>query len=100
MRDIKGDDRLRAYFSGVVEFLKSASTEERHLKLDELTSIDVSLITRFGFTDMAMFELSLSRGTKLPILTDELELTLFAAGKIPIIKFEHIRTASISASLA
>lgn len=100
IRDVKGNEKLLAYFGGVIKFFKSASTEERHLELGRLVNIDIHLITQFGFTDMAMFELSRSKGTKMPILTDDLRLAVFAGTRIPIIKFEYIRSSSLSASLA
>lgn len=51
--------------------------------------MEIEIIGRFGFTDMTMFELS--HQTQMPIITDELSFYTYSYGKVPIIKFEHIK---------
>lgn len=84
--DIYGD-KLTHYLLTVIKFLKSA--EERHQKSDCLWGMELKVIGEYGFTDMTMFELS--RQTNMPILTDELPFYIYSYGKVPIIKFEHIK---------
>jgi hypothetical protein len=80
-------DKLLPYLKTVIKFLQDA--EEHHQKLDCLFGMELSVISRYGFTDMTIFELS--KQTKMPILTDELPFYTYSYGKVPIIKFEHIK---------
>jgi rRNA-processing protein FCF1 len=87
-KEIK-DERFLAYLRSVIEFLKSA--EERHQAADCLWGMPLEILGRFGFTDMTIFELA--RTTKMPILTDEIALYGYSyEQKVPVIKFEYIKS--------
>lgn len=79
-------EKLISYLQTIIKFLKSV--DEQHQRLDCLWGMELEIISRYGFTDMTMYELS--RQTKLPILTDDLQFYLYSYGKIPIIKFADI----------
>jgi len=81
------DEKLSHYLQTVINFLKVA--EERHQKSDCLWGMELSVISKYGFTDMTMFELS--KQTQMPILTDDLPFYNYSYYKVPIIKFEHIK---------
>lgn len=86
-------ERLYFYFQNVLEFLKSARTEEQELKISHLLDMDFKVVADFGFTDMAMFQLS--KETQMPILTDEVSLHAFLIGhNIPTINFQNVIHAS------
>lgn len=81
-------EKLLFYIETVIKFLKSV--EERHQKTDCLWGLELKIISKFGLTDLTMFELS--KQTKMPILTDELPFYTYAySNRVPIIKFEHIK---------
>lgn len=89
-REIKGE-KCFLYFQKIIEILQS--TEENYLPLKELFLVDVKVISDYGFTDMALFELS--KKSRIPILTDDLRLYNYSKKQIPIIKFEHIRSSEM-----
>ena len=80
-------NKLNDYLQIVIKFLKRA--EERHQQTNCLWGMELSVIGKYGFTDMTLFELS--KQTKMQILTDEMPLYVYSQNKIPIIKFGHIK---------
>lgn len=79
--------KLLSYIKTVILFLKKA--EERHQKSDCIWGMELEILGKYGFTDMTMFELA--KQTNMPILTDEHPLYGYSYGRVPIIKFEHIK---------
>lgn len=80
-------DKLIEYLRVIIRFIES--TEERYQKRDCLCGMELSVVGRYGFTDMTMFELS--RQTKMPIITDDSKLYMYLYKRTPIINFECMR---------
>jgi len=90
-------DKLIHYLQAVVRFLESV--EERYQKSNCLCGMELEVIGKYGLTDMTMFELS--KKTRMPILTDDLKLYNYSyAKKVPIIKFEYIKSQQYQSILA
>lgn len=93
-RDIK-NEKLNSYIKAVVVFLSHSSVSERNVELKKIISIEVSCISNFGFTDMAIFELSKSEN--MPFITDDSQFYQFAVSKaVPCIKFKIIKNADLN----
>lgn len=87
-------EKRMLYLQAVVKVLSVA--EEHYQACECLWGMELEVIREYGFTDMTMFELS--KKTKIPILTDEFPLYNYSYGKIPIIKFEHIKNYHLQAA--
>lgn len=88
--------RLLSYLQAVVDILKDA--EEHHQQAECLWGMQLEVLSRFGFTDVTISELS--KRTHMPILTDELELYLYLVNNgIPAISFEYIKNSQARLTL-
>lgn len=84
-----------AYFKTVIKFLET--TSEENPSLTSLLGCKIKLIEEFGFTDMAIF--NLSKNKNIPILTDDGPFFHYSYSKTPTIKFEHIKFYPINEEL-
>jgi len=83
------DEKLINYFKIFIEFLKTPSLEERNISLETFFGIKINYISSFGFTDMAIYELS--KNNNFAIITDDGPFYQFSSDKTPTIKFQHIK---------
>ena len=84
------------YLQSVVNLLKEA--EERHQQAECLWGMQLQVLSRFGFTDMTIYELAKVSG--MPVLTDELDLHIYLEEKsIPNIKFQNIKNSQLGYKL-
>lgn len=91
------DEKLINYFKNFIEFLKTPSLEERNISLESFFGIKINYISSFGFTDMAIHELS--KNNKFAIITDDSPFYQFSCDKTPTIKFQHIKTFHLNSVL-
>lgn len=92
-RDVK-DQKLINYFRVFIKFLSTPALEERNIKLETFLGIEIKYLSSFGFTDMAMYEIS--KVNNLPIITDDHPFYNFSCRDIPIIKFQLIKNADLN----
>jgi len=89
----EGGKCIIAYLKTVIDFLKSSL--EEHQKIDCLYDAQIEILGRYGFTDMTMFELA--KKEKLPIITDDLNLHIYASSNgVPVINFQHVKNFSLN----
>jgi hypothetical protein len=88
------DEKLINYFKVFVEFLGAPSIEEKNVGMEKFLGIEIGYMGKFGFTDMAICELS--KSNNLAIITDDGPFYYFFNTKIPVIKFEVIKNSSLS----
>ena len=86
-------DKHYAYFYSLAKFLEQV--EENLCSLKSLLKMDVAIISAFGFTDMAMFEIAKSSQNKIPILTDDTNFHIRFRNAIPVIKLSDITKQTI-----
>lgn len=86
-QEFKGN-KMYDYFRSLVNLLKS--TTEISSPLNSLLDMDIKVISDFGFTDMAMFEIARNSDNKIAILTNDLRFHSHAFEKIPVIKLSHL----------
>lgn len=95
-KNIFGKDVL-LYVRSVVNILKEA--KEHHQHSECLWGMDLEVLSKYGFTDMTIYELS--KSNKIPVLTDELELHQYLlSSNIPAIRFEYIKNSRAGYTLA
>ncbi len=90
------NERLHNYISLIVNLLLDASkTEEHNFSFKEWENKDISILSKFGFIDMNMYEIAKKRA--VPILTDDKKFYEFAKGKgeIPIIKLSVVKYSDV-----
>lgn len=92
------DQKLAAYVSVFINFLNTPSLEEKYVGIEKFFGVEIKLISYFGFTDMAIYELS--KDSKLPFITDDDRFYQFSCNKTPCIKFQHIKNASLNSIFA
>lgn len=83
------DPQLSKYFQSMIKFLENAG--EKEIKFNDLCKTDVQLISKYGFTDVAMFHIS--DEMKIPIITIDLDFYIYSSSRIPIINFTHIKAS-------
>lgn len=91
------DEKLVNYLKVFIEFLKTPSLEERSISLESFFGIKINYISSFGFTDMAIHELS--KNNNFAIITDDSPFYQFSNGKTPTIKFQHIKNFYLNSVL-
>lgn len=89
-------NNLCVYFQKIIDFLKSA--EEYHQKIECLWNVKVEVISRLGFTDLTLFELS--RQKNLAIITDDLAFYLHSVKTVPIIKLGNVITGGYQSAFS
>ncbi len=86
-------DEMYGYFSSVLNILKD--TSEENAMFSSLVGMDTKIIADFGFTDMAMFDISKNSNNKIAIISNDTDFCIHAREKIPIIKFDDIKSTII-----
>src|SRR5574343_276557 len=84
--------KLHQYFCLIVDYLRNnQKTKEYHLEFKNWENQTIPRICTFGFTDVNMYELS--KRDRIPLLTDDLDLYMYAKEKreIPIIKLSTVK---------
>lgn len=83
-------EEVLLYLQSVVNILKNA--EEHHQHSEFLWGMKLAILSRFGFTDLTIYELA--KNKNIPILTDELDLYLhLRESRFPVIKFQNIKNS-------
>lgn len=80
---------LSRYLQSTIHLLEKAG--EATIPLNDLLKVDLTLVSRFGFTDMAMFKIS--EAQNVPVITVDVPFFTYSIEKIPIINFTNIRAS-------
>ena len=88
------DQSLLSYFSVFINLCKKSFFEENNVYLKDILEIDLVIVADFGFTDVAIYQLS--KKGNFAVITSDGKFSARFNKEIPIIEFNSIKNSFLN----